>query len=262
MKHIALVALLLAACNQQSNAPEGNRSFSPAQKGPPAPAAKPFSVELKTDLVEFDFSWPAEVAAIPELVERLRGEMDKAKAELIAGAEQEMAHRAKEGMEYHPHSSSTGYETAGQSPRLLSLRVDAGGYTGGAHGNYGTAALLWDRQAKKEIAFADLFVQAANRDRLLTQRWCDALNKAREEKRGEPAAGGMFDDCPSLDDIAIIPVDSNKDGRFDQLLLVASPYVAGPYAEGSYEIELAMTGDLVSVLKAEYQPSFAAQRPQ
>ena len=258
MKHIAALALLLAACNQQSNAPEGNRSFSPAQKGPPAPSAKPFSVELKTDLAEFDFSWPAEVAAIPELVERLRGEMDKAKAELIAGAEKDKAYRAMEGIDFHAHSASTGYVTAGQSSRLLSLRVDAGGYTGGAHGSYGTAGLLWDRQARKEIGFANVFAQPANRDRLLTQRWCDALNKAREEKRGEPVGGGgMFDDCPSLDDIAIIPVDSNKDGRFDQLLLVASPYVAGPYAEGSYEIELAMTGDLASALKAEYQPSFA-----
>ena len=119
--------------------------------------------------------------------------------------------------------------------------------------------MLWDRQARKEIAFADLFAQPANRDRLLTQRWCDALNKAREEKRGEPVGGGgMFDDCPALDDIALIPVDSNKDGRFDQLLLVASPYVAGPYAEGSYEVELAVTPDLLAGLKAEYRPSFAS----
>jgi hypothetical protein len=185
--------------------------------------------------------------------------MEKTKAELIANAEEDKAMRTKEGYDYNQHSSSTGYETSGQSDRLLSLRVDAGSFEGGAHPNSGTNALLWDRQANREINFADLFVDKSNRDRLLTQRWCDSLNKAREEKRGEPVGGGgMFDDCPGLDDIAVMPVDSNKDGRFDRLLLVASPYVAGPYVEGSYEIELDVTPDLIAGMKKEYQPSFAA----
>ena len=100
-------------------------------------------------------------------------------------------------------------------------------------------------------------------DRLLTQRWCDALNKAREEKRGEPVGGGgMFDECPKLDEIAIIPADKDGNGRFEQLMLVASPYVAGPWVEGSYEIELAVTPDLIAALKAEYRESFEAAQPQ
>jgi hypothetical protein len=74
-----------------------------------------------------------------------------------------------------------------------------------------------------------LFAEAANLDRLLTQRWCDALNKARKEKRGEPVGGGgMFDDCPRLDEIAIVPTDKDKEGRFETLMLIASPYVGGP----------------------------------
>ena len=93
---------------------------------------------------------------------------------------------------------------------------------------------------------------------LLARRWCDALNKAREEKRGEPVGDGLFDDCPGLDDIAAIPADSDKDGRLDRLLLVASPYVAGPWVEGAYEIDLAVTPDLIAGLKAEYQASFEA----
>jgi hypothetical protein len=117
--------------------------------------------------------------------------------------------------------------------------------------------------AKKEIDLVSLFAQPANRDRLLTQRWCDALNKAREEKRGEPVGGGgMFDDCPALNDIAIIPTDKDKEGRFDTLLLVASPYVAGPYAEGSYEIALAVTPELLAGFKAEFKPSFEVQGRQ
>ena len=255
MKLAAILSLLLAACGQEADPPTTQTALQAAQR-PAPPPARPFAVEEKTDLVEFDFSWPAEAAAIPELVQRFQAEMVKARSELAGGAEEEKARREREGFDYVPFMSSTAYETAGQSPRLLSLRVDVGGYEGGAHGNFGVGALLWDRQAKREIEFADLFAQPANRDRLLTQRWCDALNKAREEKRGEPVGGGLFDDCPGLDDIAVIPADSDKDGRFDKLLLVASPYVAGPWVEGAYEIELAVTSDLIAGLKAEFQPSF------
>jgi hypothetical protein len=263
MRRILALSLMLAGCGQQPGAPATNQGSEQPRPARPEPAAKPFSLHLETDLIEFDFSWPAEAAAVPELVRKFRAEMDKEKVELIAGAEEDKAMRAKEGMEFHPFSASTTYETAGQSQRLLSLRSDSGGYTGGAHGYAGTNALLWDRQAKAEIKFADLFADKANRDRLLTQRWCDALNKAREEKRGEPVGGGgLFDDCPGLDDIAIIPTDSNKDGHFDRLLMVASPYVAGPWVEGAYEIELWVTADLAAGLKADYRPSFEAQGTQ
>ena len=260
----SVIALLtaLAACSGEA-APTANHVTPQVARQPATPPAKPFAVEEKTDLIEFDFSWPAEAAAIPELVQRFRTEMEKARKGVLAGAEEEKARREKEGMEYVPFMSSTVYESAGESPRLLSLRLDAGGYEGGAHGNFGVGALLWDRKAKREIEFADLFVQPANRDRLLTQGWCDALNKAREEKRGEPVGGGgLFDDCPGLDDIAAIPADADKDGRFDTLLLVASPYVAGPWVEGAYEIELRVTPDLIAGLTAEFQPSFEAQTRQ
>ena len=159
--------------------------------------------------------------------------------------------------------SSTEFETAGQSDRLLSMRGEVGAYTGGAHGNYGTSAILWDRSAAKEIKDSDLFAEPANRDRLLTQRWCDALNKAREEKREEPVGGdGLFDDCPKLDEIAVIPTDKDGNGRFERLVLVAAPYVAGAYAEGSYEIDLTVTPDLLAALKSEYRSDFEVGQEQ
>jgi hypothetical protein len=264
MKAALTLTALLAACGQQSPSPAANSTdvVAPAKQST-APAAKPFSYDEKNELIEFDFSWSAEAAAVPELAAKFRAELEKQKAELIAGAEEDRAMRKKQGYDYHPFMSHTGYETSGQSPRLLSLTVETWEYSGGAHGNGGTGALLWDRQARKEIDVADLFAAPANMDRLLTQRWCDALNKAREEKRGEPVGGGgMFDDCPKLGEIAIVPTDKDKNGRFDQLILTASPYVAGPYVEGSYEIDLAATPDLIEALKAEYRDNFEAGQPQ
>jgi hypothetical protein len=262
MKAAALpLAILLVACKQQA-APPANDAKPAAQAPakPAAPAAKAFTYDEKNELIEFHYAWSAEAAAVPQLVDRFRKDMEKVKAELIANARGDKAFREKQGFDFNPYSSETDYRTAGQSARLLSLSIDAGSYTGGAHGNYGTSALLWDRQAAKEIKIADLFSAPANMDRLLTNRWCEELNQMREEKRGEPVGGGgMFDECPKLDEIAIIPTDNDRDGRFDVLVLTASPYVAGPYAEGSYDVELAMKPEILAALKDEYRASFEAQ---
>ena len=266
MKVLVPLAALLISCGRQATPAVGNSSENVAQPAPPqqqARAAEAFEFDEENDLIEFHYGWSAEAAAVPQLVERFQKEMAKAKARLVAGAKEDKSFRDKEKMEFHGHMSSTSYETAGQSERLLSLSVDAGSYTGGAHGNHGMATLLWDRQAEKEITGKDLFVEASNRDRLLTQRWCNALNKAREEKRGGAVGGdGMFDDCPGLDDIALIPTDKDRNGKFERLMLVASPYVAGPWAEGSYEIDLAVTPDLVAAIKDEFRASFEALQTQ
>lgn len=263
MKAAAPILLLLAACSQPEEQTAANNASNAASAPAAEPAPKAFVYDEENELIEFHYGWSAEAAAVPQLVDRFRKDMERVKAELTSTARQDKSSRDKEGFEFHPYSSSTEYETAGQSARLLSLSVDAAAYTGGAHGNYGTGAMLWDRRAGREIRISDLFAAPANMDRLLTQRWCDALNKAREEKRGEPVGGGgMFDECPKLSEIAIIPTDKDGNGRFERLMLVADPYVAGPYVEGSYDTELAVTPDLIAALKGEYRDSFEAAQAQ
>jgi hypothetical protein len=262
MKYALTLAVLITACGQQSAAPpasEANASTSAPAK-PATAAPKAFTYDEKNRQIEFHYGWSAEAAAVPQLVDRFTKDMAKVKAELVKGAEEDKAFRAKEGFDFNVHSSETDYRTVGQSPQLLSLSVDAGAYTGGAHGNYGTSGLLWDRGAAREVQVADLFAAPANMNRLLTQRWCDGLNEAREEKRSEPVSGdGMFNECPSLNDIAIIPTDDNGNGQFEMLVLVASPYVAGPYAEGSYNVELMVKPELIAALKNDYRASFEVQ---
>ena len=260
MKAAITLAILLAACSKPaSHRANKTEAAQPAAK-PSAPTAKPFVFDEENDLIDFHFGWSAEAAAVPQLVATFKAAMNKDKAELLANAKADKAEREKQGFPFNSYMSSTEYETAGQSRKILSLRADFGAYTGGAHGNSGTKGLLWDRTAAKELKFADLFAAAANMDRLLTQTWCDALNKAREEKRGEPiGGGGMFDECPKFDEISIIPADKDGNGKFERLLLVADPYVAGPYVEGSYEIELPVTGDLIATVRSDYRENFEVQ---
>jgi len=261
MKAVIPLAVLLATCSQQANQPT-NKTEKPISAEKPVPsAARPFADDEENDLIDFHFGWSAEAAAVPLLVQRFRAEMEKVKAELLHNAKADKAEREKQGFPFNSYSSSTDYETAGATSRLLSLTAEVASYTGGAHGNYGTSGLLWDRSMAKQIEVPTLFTAAENMERLLTQPWCDALNKAREEKRGEPVggAGGMFDECPKFSEISVIPTDKDGNGRFERLVLIADPYVAGPYAEGDYEVELRVNGDLISAIRTDYRESFEVQ---
>jgi hypothetical protein len=260
MKAAILLAILLAACNKQAPQPANHVGTSALAESSPQPVAKPFVYDEENDLIDIHFGWSAEAAAVPQLAERFRNDMEKVKTELLASAKADKAERDKQGFPFNSYSSSTDYRTAGTSGRLLSLAADVASYTGGAHGNYGTVALLWDRRPAKQIDAPGLFTAAANMERLLTQPWCDELNKAREEKRGQPVGGGgMFDECPKLSEISIIPTDQDANGKFERLQLIADPYVAGPYVEGSYEIELPVTGDLIAAIRSDYRANFEVQ---
>ncbi len=72
--------------------------------------------------------------------------------------------------------------------------------------------------------------------------------------------GGEFDQCPKFGDVAIAHVDKNRNGRFDTIDFVASPYTAGPYAEGEYEVTLPVTSELIRGIRPEFRDSFERQR--
>jgi hypothetical protein len=238
-------------------------SVQPVAGPPPqanVPAARAFAFDDKTDLVEFHYAWPSEAAAIPVLAARLTKRMNDWRAKLLSSATEDKAYRDKNHFPFNAYTGSMDWTTAGQSPRLLSLSGKLDEYTGGAHGNHGTQALLWDRQAGGEIAFAGLFINADAPDALLHDLWCKALDAERTKKRGENAyEGGEFNRCPDLKELAIIPVDATGDGRFETVRLIADPYVAGPYAEGNYEVALPVRDALVAALKPEYRAAFEAQ---
>ena len=222
--------------------------------------SKPFTFELKTADADFNYSWSTEAAAVPALVKRFTAEMRKQKAATLAGGKDYNVERKKRGDTPIGYMHSTAIETAGQSQRLLSLRIDVGDFTGGAHPNSGTAALLWDRRLGKEIAIGDLFLRKTAFANLTRTAYCKALDEERLKRREGEKIGGQFDECPKFNELAIIPSDAKKNGRFDTIAYVASPYVAGPYVEGEYELELPVTPQLIAAMKPLYRPSFEAQR--
>ena len=229
--------------------------------GAAAATAKPVKIEQNSKALEFSYSWPAEAAAIPALDRRFRGDMEKALREARANAREDEQLAKSQNRDFNAHYYSMQWTTAGESPRLLSLQSENGAFTGGAHPNTSYGALLWDRRAARQTSVGALFTRSGDFGTLTHTAYCKALDTERSKKReGEKLDLPEFNACPKYTDLAISPVDSNKDGRFDGIDFVASPYVAGPYVEGEYSVVVPVTARLIAALKPEYRNSFKVQR--
>jgi len=270
MRAPILAVALLAACSSgqpvtDTAANEVTGEPVPAASDPleaPTLAAKAVKVSEENDLYEFEYGWSAEAAAVPQLDARFRKDMEAAKVELTSGAKEDRDERTKQGYDYHPHATHMSYETAGQSERLLSLGSTVYGFTGGAHGSSGSGSLLWDRQLSREIALQDLLQPGQSWTGAIRQPFCVLLNREREKRREEPVEpDDLFGNCPELKELTVLLSDGDKNGRFDHVTVTADQYVAGPYAEGPYDISLPITAKMIERLKPEYSSSFEPRPP-
>lgn len=226
-----------------------------------SPGVQPVKVEQDTKALEFSYAWPAEAAAIPALDRRFRREMEKSLREARANAVEDEQLARSQQRDFNAHYFSVEWATAGQTQRLLSLQSDTGSFTGGAHPNTSYGALLWDRRLGHEIDVGSLFSRAQDFGALTHSTYCKALDAERAKKReGEKLDLPEFNACPNYSELAIAPLDGDKDRRFEAIDFVASPYVAGPYVEGEYSIVVPVTARMVDALKPEYRSSFEVQR--
>lgn len=223
--------------------------------------AKGVKIERNSADLEFTYEYPAEAAAIPALDRRFRVEAAKEyQRHLKLGREDKKSYRKEQRGSVTDFYSKL-WSSAGETPRLLSLRYQHATYTGGAHPNTDYGALLWDRKLNREIAVSGLFLRSSAFASVTRPAFCKALDKERQQRRqGEKLDLAEFNACPKYTEVAISPVDKNKDGRFDTIAFVASPYTAGPYAEGKYEISLAVTSRLIGAIRPEYRSSFERHR--
>ena len=269
MRTAILLIAALAGCGEQTAEP---RSAEPtavasipanqvnaATKLTPR-SSEPHSVEEENDLYSFSFSWPG---SIPQKLEsRFKAEESKLKAELVAGAKEGRAERAKQGFDYHPHAASRSYEYTGWSGRLMSLMSSSYGFTGGAHGSTGSGSTLWDKVLDREISIQDLLQPGTSWTGAIRQPFCVLLDREREKRRDEPVGkDDLFGNCPEYKELTVLLSDTNKDARFDHIDVIADQYVAGPYAEGPYEISLPITAAMIERLKPEYRASFEPRPP-
>jgi len=128
----------------------------------------------------------------------------------------------------------------------------------------GLRSLAWDKAAKKALDGVALFTTPDALGAALGQRLCDALNKEREKRRGEPVgpAGGPddigFDSCSKVSEATVL-VGSSTGKAFDRIGIWFGPYVAGAYAEGAYELNFPVDAKVLAAVKPEYAQAFAVR---
>lgn len=213
------------------------------------------------DVWDFAYSWPAAAGRIAPLRALLEDRRDAAFAELKEEAIDGRATADEEGFDFHPYSLSVEWRTVADLPRWLSLSAEISDYKGGAHGNHGFDALLWDKQTNRSRSPESLFEPGAL-EAAVRPAFCAALNAQRAERRGAPVppdSTDMFDQCPGLDETRLI-LGSSNNRTFDRIGFLIGPYVAGPYAEGTFEVTLPVTRAVKAAAKPPYTASFTAIR--
>ncbi|WFL78013.1 DUF4163 domain-containing protein [Altererythrobacter arenosus] len=211
---------------------------------------------------EFKYSWPAEVAARPELARKLEAERTKLLAEEQAGWLETKEYCPEDSVSCRSRSLQKDWKKVAEIPGWLSLSADIYAYTGGAHGNSGFAAMVWDDRNAQGMEPVAMFKTPSALEQAFGGKHCAALNKEREKRRGMPVIpvdDGGFDSCPKIDEFVVI-VGSSDGEKFDRIGLLAAPYVAGPYAEGSYEVTLPVDAAIIAAVKPEYSGLFGAGR--
>jgi hypothetical protein len=255
---IVLAALALAgACSRPSDqdAPVNLMTGRPD----PEAAGKPFDFREKSDLLDFSYSYPAAAAAIPKLVTRFEADLRDGKADALGVARQDRQARTDNGAPFTPHSLKTKWTVRGTTRGFMSLLAEKFMFSGGAHGMTGYDALIWDRQAEKDLSLAAMMTSPDAFSAAVRARFCDALDAERAKRRGKPVVRdeGQFTQC--LDPLNQTLVPTSSEGKsFDGLLVMIGPYQAGPYAEGSYAIALPANPSMINAIRPEYRAAFHA----
>ncbi|SOB87438.1 protein of unknown function [Sphingomonas guangdongensis] len=263
--------LLLAGCGsadwESGNAsPNGNvvaeTPLPPLPTPTPTPSPSPVtaSVAEETEDYEFSYSFPSAAAAIPGLAAWFEADRARARAQVAKESAAFRAEREADDTPFRKYTTSVAWSVVADTPRLLSLSALTNDYTGGAHGSPGFGALVWDKTAGRRLKPTALFQSEAALQEALGADFCTALDAERAKRRGEPvdrASGDMFDECPRVNEATLI-LGSRSKRAIDRVGLLVGPYVAGSYAEGSYDLTFPITPALLAAVKPAYRDAFAA----
>lgn len=155
-----------------------------------------------------------------------------------------------------PNSSETEWTVAGETKSLLSLKGEGYAYMGGAHGEGGNMALLWDKTKDQPIAPAtNLFKDGLE---TLHKPYCAALEQEKKRVRGQEGPDPVGENCPAYKDLAIVLTGAAGE-KFSAVQIIANPYVTGSYAEGTYAITLPLTAAALGEVKPEWRDQFVGQ---
>ncbi len=268
-KLLLAICVTLAACTspeelEEKAGVEGEETSAEAGEGAGAPATPAATqdtareISEETDLYAFSFSYPETLGSIPALRDRLDEQANREESDLQRAARDASREAREEGFPYNRYMVTIEWRLAGKTDDWLSLVENGATYFGGAHGNYGLSSVLWHSGAQRLLEPIMLFESQDALSEALGTRFCDALDAQRMARRGGEVSESddIFDRCPSLDELELVLLSNGS--KFDRLMLYAAPYVAGPYAEGDYEVELSVDDAIREAVKPRYREDFVS----
>lgn len=267
---LLLVPMLVLSACQQTSATDTPPAATPSAMAPALPPPPPVppsqiaaarKVSEKTDLYEFDYSYPLAAATIPDLHDWLEADLARTRAALVSDAKDGREDAKAGGYPFNAYTASSQWRVVTDLPGWLSLSTLVGSYTGGAHPNYGFDTILWDKAANQKRTATDLFTSKAALKEAVLKAFCAELQRQRARKRKGEKLGDPedeFNKCIDPTEQTVILGSKGHKG-FDRIGFLISPYAAGPYVEGSYEVTLPVTAAVVSAAKPEYKAAFVAQ---
>jgi hypothetical protein len=225
-------ALIMAAC-----------LLATACASPPPTAAadpQPVAYKLEDGRMTTELTLDPALRAHPELRARLYGDGMAAIREFEAEVRRA---RAEEGGELDADMDLTlRWDAPVETARLVSSDGMFWSFTGGAHGNPGFHAILWNRPGRREVKPAELFRADADLSKL-DRALCDAINAAKIDRGGDdawdpaPYRGEQGDGiwaCPAALETPFSLAPGDTAGKAGGLVFLIGPYIVGPYAEGVY----------------------------
>lgn len=218
-------------------------------------------VSEETDTFLFEYSYPKAAGDVPELAAWLDARLARERASLAAESARGLAEARDDGFPYNKYSSSAEWEVVAELPGWLSLSASLSSYSGGAHPNYGYDTMVWDKTRNLPLEPISFFTSPQALDEALGTQLCEALNEERGRRRGEAVVEGsdeLFDACVKPDETNLL-LGSRRGRHFDRIGIQIAPYLAGPYAEGTYEFTFDMTPELLAVVKPEYREAFSSR---
>lgn len=266
---ITLAALLVTGCDALFGGPDPTPSADPRPSETPDPDPTSTQVPVggarqvseETDTFLFEYAYPQKAGEIEGLAEWLDTKLDSERQSLAQEATEGRNRARRSGFPFNKYSSETVWDVVADLPGWLSLSAAQSTYFGGAHPNYGYDTIVWDKEGERVLEPIALFESPRALDEALGERLCDALNAEREKRRGIPVEegpGDSFDACVKPDETNLL-LGSRGGETIDRIGIQIAPYLAGPYAEGSYEFTFDVDAELLEIVKPEYRAAFAAR---
>ena len=254
---IAAVAGTLAACGRKAEETAAAPVAIPAAPTAGAVAASPLAYESKNAFANVELSLPAGLKGQPELHKQIYDASVQDLKQFTEGAQADRTEFGGDGG-MPAYEKIVDYDAVVDTGKLFGLTGSTYEFTGGAHGNPGALSVIWDKALKRRIDLGVLLKAGADLT-VLDRMLCAALNV--EKRKRDPQAvlltlNGTDWKCPRLSETVVGLAPSTTPGKAGGLTVMIGPYVAGPYSDGGYQIDLPQAA-IRNLLAPAYADEFA-----